>query len=360
MKRDIVSPGERHRAGVTSRDVARLAGVSQATVSRALRGDTRISLRTRGSVRAAAETLGYVRSALGRSLSTRSTRQIAMVADLANQLYPRLVPSIHDRLHDANYRLTLLAERPEQGLVADQLLDRSIDGAILTTSYLDSTLPAQLHKHHVPFVYLNRVTDQVDAPSVTMDNIRGGELVAQLLLDLGHRRVGAIFSSPNTSTGRDRERGFRDTLARSKVTLSPAHVHHGWFTFEHGREGMAKILSSRYRPTAVFCASDLIAVGAMAQARRQNLRVPEDLTVVGFDNLDVASWPWLELTTVANPLSIMAETAVDLLLEQLGDQPSPIRHRMWPAEIVLRKSHAPGPHQRVAKLAGSGTGNHEK
>ncbi|MYW02815.1 LacI family DNA-binding transcriptional regulator, partial [Streptomyces sp. SID3343] len=137
---------------VTSRDVARLAGVSQPTVSRALRDDPRVSHEARTRVLAAARELGYVPSELGRSLSTSATRQVALVADIGNMLYPVLMGPVHDRLLAGGYRMLMLAEQGDEAPEYERLLDRSIDGAILTTTLLNSSLPYELHRRGLPFV----------------------------------------------------------------------------------------------------------------------------------------------------------------------------------------------------------------
>lgn len=326
---------------VTSRDVARLAGVSQPTVSRALREDPRISPATRARVAQAARTLGYIRSEIGRSLRTRATRQIAMVADLANQIYPALVPALHDALGDAGHRLVVLAERPEQTSILDRLLDGSCDGVVLTTTLLTSTLPVELHRRGVPFVLLNRTSDVVDTDSVTVDNAGGAERVGALLTELGHRRVAAIFGPPATSTGRDREQGLRHALAAAGLALDPALVHHGEFSAAAGDAAARRILATGPLPTALFCANDNIAVGALACLYRAGVRVPADLTVIGFDDLEMSGWPWLDLTTVHSPLTAMARSAAALLLDRLAAGPDqPARHQVHPAELVLRSSHA--------------------
>lgn len=324
---------------ITSHDVARLAGVSQPTVSRALRGDPRISATTREKVEAAARALGYVPSEAGRSLSTRSTRQVAMVADLSNQLYPALVPTLHDTLGAAGYRLVLLAERTEQDDVLGRLLDRSVDGVLLTTTFLDSPLPAELRRHRVPFVYLNRIGELAPGDAASVDNRGGAAAAGRLLVGLGHTRVAAIFGAPSTSTGRDRETGFREALAEAGVPLPARRVRQGWFDHEHGEQGLRDLLAGGSRFTALFCGNDFIAVGAMAEAERHGIRVPDDLAVVGFDDLPMAAWPWLQLTTVRSPLAALAADAVHLLLRRLAGPDAPPEHRVHPAELVLRRSH---------------------
>ena len=324
---------------VTSHDVARLAGVSQPTVSRALRPDSQVSAATRERVRVAAESLGYVPSELGRSLSTRSTRQIAMVADLDNPLYPQLVGPLHDAFAAEGYRMVLLAERDEEMVGDERLLDGSVDGAVLTTSQRNASLPLQLHERGVPFVQLNRVSDLVDADSVTADNAAGGRLVADLLVDCGHREIAAVFGPRETSSAGERERGFRAGLQSAGIRLPPHRVVRGWFTYEVGREGMHRILDRAGPPTAVFCSNDVIAVGALNALTELGLSAPENVSVVGFDDLAIADWPVFALTTVRVDFEAMARRSAGMLLARIAHVGAPAVHERFPVHLVPRTTH---------------------
>ena len=323
---------------VTSHDVARLAGVSQATVSRALRGDARVTMDTRTRVREAAQALGYVRSELGRGLSTRATHRVALVAELRNTLYHQLMLPIHDALLERDYRMVLLAEHGDDAALHERLLDRSVDGAILMTTRLNSSLPFELARRNLPFVFLNRVGAFVDAPSVSADNIGGARTVAELLLGLGHTRVGAIVGPADTSTGRDREAGFRSALDHAGVVLPPALLVRRDYDEASGRLGLQELFATGKPPTAVFCANDFIAIGVLNQAVELGLSVPGDIALVGFDDIDMAAWPAFELTTVHNPLMEMATRAAGRLVD-LIEAPGSIFHDVFPTRLVLRKTH---------------------
>ncbi|MHB1537698.1 MAG: LacI family DNA-binding transcriptional regulator, partial [Solirubrobacteraceae bacterium] len=198
----------------TSHDVARLAGVSQPTVSRALADDQRVAEATRERVRAAALQLGYVPSTRGRSLSTRRSGQIAVVvSDLWNPFYAETVANVHEALETVGLRMVVLTEPPERRTAAERLLDGSVDGAILTTTLLHSPLPAELARRGLPHVLLNRDVDERDHDACVSDNRAGAASAAALLLQLGHTRIAAIFGPADTSTGRDRQDGFREALA---------------------------------------------------------------------------------------------------------------------------------------------------
>lgn len=324
---------------VTSHDVARLAGVSQATVSRALRGDARVTERTTARVREAAAALGYVRSDLGRGLSTRATHRIALVAELENTLYHRLMAPIHDELLERGYRMALLADRGEAA-IHERLLDRSVDGAILMTTRLDATLPDDLARRGVPFVLLNRIGGRLEAPSVSADNVGGARAVGELLIGLGHTRIGAIVGPADTSTARDREAGFRDALGDAGIVLPSRRVFRRNYDHESGRLGVAALMTADDPPSAIFCANDDIAIGVLNRALELRIAVPEDVAVIGFDDIDMAAWPAFGLTTVHNPLLAMARRAAGMLID-LVESTGTDGHEAFPTELVLRRTHGP-------------------
>jgi LacI family transcriptional regulator len=327
--------------GVTSHDVARLAGVSQPTVSRALREDPRVSAETRERVRLAAERLHYVPSAIGRSLSTRSTGRVAMVADLGNPLYPELMGPVHAALERRGYRLVLFAEDEnlDEATAYERLFDQSIDGVVLTTTRLGSTLPAALLRRRIPYVMLNRTIPGAEAVSCVADNAAGARRVGERFVADGHRRIAGLLGPAQTSTAQDRERGFRDALAEGGVALPERYVLRNWFTYEAGYAGMKRLLAERPAPTAVFCANDQVAVGAMNAAAERGVDVPEDIALIGFDDLPMASWPIFSLSTVRVPFVDMSEAVVELLIDQLHGAAVPESPRVFPTELVLRRTH---------------------
>jgi len=325
---------------VNSHDVARLAGVSQPTVSRALRPDSQVSAQTRRRVREAAEQLGYVPSERGRSLATRTTRQIAMVADLDNALYPHLIAPLHDAVAARGYRMVLLAEREEEIAGDERLLDGSVDGAVLTTSQVDSALPAELARRSIPFVELNRVAGLAAGDSVTANNEAGGRLAAQLLIEAGHRKIGALLGTAHTSSARDRERGLRSALQSAGLTLPAHRVERGWFSEPDGRAGVRRLLErSGSMPTALICINDMVAVGAINQLTARGLSVPGDVAVTGFDDLPIASWPVFNLSTIRVDFAAMAQRAADILLARIAGLSGPPRREEVAVLAVPRSSH---------------------
>jgi len=324
----------------TSHDVARLAGVSQPTVSRALRGDPGVSEQTRRAVRAAADELGYILSARGRSLSTRTTGQIGIVvSDLGNPFYLQVLDTVHEALARVDRRMLVLTPDGDDAALPARLLDGSLDGAILTTTVLASTVPAQLARRSFPFVLLNRTVDDAPGDSCTVDNVAGGRLAAQALVDLGHTEIAALLGPETTSTGRDRARGVRAVLDEAGIALPAARVRTGPFDFAYGHAGARELLETR--PTAIFCANDVIALGAYNALRGAGVRIPADVTLVGFDDIAIAAWEVFALTTVRQDIERMVQTAADLVMERIDSPSRPPRHVVLEPTLVERATHAP-------------------
>jgi LacI family transcriptional regulator len=325
----------------TSHDVAHEAGLSQSTVSRALRGDPRVTQATRERVMAAAQRLGYIPNAVGRNLSKRSTRTIGMVVtEISNPFYPHLIAPLHEELTALGYHLALFTESASHEF--DSLFDRGIDGAVLTTSTLDGTVPRELLRRGLPFTFLTRIVDGIPADAVTVDNALGASLMAAEIARFGHRRVGAIFGPADTSTGRDRERGFRAGLAAAGAALDDEAVDHGPYTVESGRDAMERIIALPDPPSAVVCFNDLVAIGALNAARARGLRVPDDISITGWDDLPMASWELVQLTTVRQSMHEMARTAARLTVERVeGTAPPEPRHVLFDPELILRSTLGP-------------------
>jgi LacI family transcriptional regulator len=334
---------------VTSHDVARRAGVSQSTVSRAFRND-RVSLATRERVLAAADELGYVPSEIGRSLVTQNTRTVGIVVtDLTSVFYPHIVAPLHDELAALGYRMVIFTEAVESDAPAredtlkpllDRLLDRSIDGVVLTTSRLDGIVPRTLAERGLPFVFLTRHVDSVIADSAVVDNSLGASLATGEAIRLGHTRIGAIFGPPDTSTGRDRERGVRAALEAAGIELPPERTFHGPFSVEAGEIGMAHLLELDPAPTVVLCSNDTVAIGAYNAALAAGRSIPDDISLVGFDNLPIAHWEVFKLTTVHQPMEEMARAAAGLLVERIEGRrkQSDVRQVVFEPRLVLRRT----------------------
>lgn len=328
----------------TSWTVARAAGVSQATVSRALRADPRVRPETRRRIVEAATRLGYVPNSLASSLATSSTRTVGVVvSDLTNPFFPYLLTQVYDELQLMDYRVVLFSERtdiPTGQAALSRLLDRSIDGVLVTTATLGSQFGDLLRKRGLPMVQLNRYIDGLDVDRVISDNRGGGEAAGRYLVGLGHRRIGVVHGPRNTSTSRDRMRGFTEALRASRVELDPELVREGSYSHQSGYQYTRELLRLPDPPTALFCGNDVIAFGAVDAARSLGVPIPEQLSILGFDDVPMAAWEVFQLSTVRQPFPEMARAAARMLAERI-ERPDDVgsgREKVFATGLVKRST----------------------
>jgi LacI family transcriptional regulator len=315
--------------------------VSQPTVSRALRDQKGVSMATRSRIREAARELGYVPSHAGRSLSTRTTGRVGVVsAELRNPFYPALIEPLHDALAASGYRMILVTDRGDAEVEIEPLIDGSLDGVVITTVEAGSTLPAELGRRGVPCVMLNRSVADADADMCVADNVAGGAAVADFLLGLGHTRIGAIFGPPSTSTGRERAAGFGRRLADRGRPLADRYVREGPFSTATGHTALGQLMAERPPPTALFCGNDVVALGVCNGAHAAAIGIPGQLSVIGYDDIPMASWEVFSLTTMRVDLAVMARRAAFLLAERIRNPGSPARRIVLAPELIRRRTHA--------------------
>ena len=332
---------------VTSKDIARRLKISQSTVSRALRGDPRVAADTTARVLEAARQMNYTPNLAARSLITRRTATVGVVvSDITNPFYPQLLEILHNEFALAGYRTILFNERTDASVeqhVGDLVKGAAVDGLVYVSATLDTPLPGN-GGPDIPAVLVNRYIDSADVDLVVADNHRGGRLVAEALVELGHRRIALIAGPENTTTSRDRERGFREQLEAAGLPLDETLRRVGQFSHHSGYQWCLDLLAAEPRPTAVFAANDVIAFGALDAARRVGIRVPAELSIVGFDDIDMAGWEGFNLTTVRQPLEEMGRAAAQLLIDRVvTDGETPPRRRVFPVGLVRRDTLAAAP-----------------
>jgi DNA-binding LacI/PurR family transcriptional regulator len=340
----VSSPPQRpvSKHSVTSIDVARLADVSQSAVSRTFTPGASVSDATRAKVMAAAAKLGYRPNAIARTLSTRLSRMIAVVvSNLQNQFYPVVIEHLSKQLQRHGYHVLLFITDSED---ADELLVElmryQVDGIVMASTQLSSGLAQEIADARVPVVMFNRVSRAGSISTVSSDNHGGGKAVAQFLVQGGHRRIAYLAGAEDSSTNRDRERGLREGLADHGLRVVARAVGH--YDFERASEATLELFAhagADERPDAVFVASDHMAFAVIDTLRGAlGLRVPEDVSVVGFDNVPQAEWGAYRLTTVEQDVNRMIDATVRMLLQQLEDDAVARDHAVVPARLVVRGS----------------------
>ncbi|GAA4872467.1 LacI family DNA-binding transcriptional regulator [Saccharopolyspora cebuensis] len=324
---------------VTSRDVARLAGVSQPTVSRALTDHPRVSEATKRKVREAARALGYSTNAIGRALSVgRSNRIGLVVADLENQFYANMIAPLHDELERLGHELVLITESAASAPLPERVAAHGLAGVVLSTTTVDSVQPARLRDRGVPFVYLNRVAPGVRADAVTVDPETGVREIVAEAVRLGHTRIGAIFGPRNTSTGELREQVVREVLDEHGLGLAQRDVLHGPFDFDTGRDGFRTLRERAGGPTLVLCGNDVVALGVLNAAAESGVPVPEHTSVVGFDDLPTSRWALVRLSTIAYDLDEVARESARLVVARLREPDAETAHIVYPTHYVARST----------------------
>jgi LacI family transcriptional regulator len=328
---------------VTAQDVARHAGVSQSAVSRAFTPGASISPELRERIRIAASTLGYRPNAIARSLITARSRIVGIVAAyLRNHFYPDVLDALSRALQARGYQIMLftadLNETADQ--VLDGLLRYRVDAVVLASTTLSSSLAEECRAAGIPVLLFNRMSDVASVSAVTGENRRGGRMVGELLAACGHERIAYIAGIDDSSTSRDRERGFVVGLAAGGARLFAREA--GLYRFDGAAEAARRLFYRPDRPDAVFAANDHMAIAAMGVATAEfGLRIPEDVAFVGFDDVEAARWPAYSLTTFSQPIAPMVAAVVDLLLSLAEEPDSTPRHIVVTGELIERASTRP-------------------
>lgn len=326
-------------AVVTSQDVAERAQVSQSAVSRSFTPGASVAPETRARVLKAAAELGYRPNALARAMVRGRSRLIALlVAYLDNQFYPIVIEQLARALQDRDYQLLLfMTDKGRQDETVRRILQFQVDGIVMASATLSSTLARECAQTGIAVVMLNRFVATSPASSVTSDNIEGGRMVADFLARGGHERVAFIAGDEDSSTNRDREAGFYKGLAEHGMTPFDRAV--GGYTFAGAAQATRQMLARRERPDAIFVANDHMAFSAMDTIRSEfRLSIPGDISVVGYDDVPEASWKGYDLTTVAQSSIDMITATVAILTEQIENAAMRKRAAVLPARLVVRGS----------------------
>lgn len=312
--------------------------MSPSTVSRALKGDKRISEKTRAAITAIAREVGYFPHANARSLVTRRSGLIGFVmGDVHNPFYPEMLERLVRLAEKRALRLMVLhiGREPLHESTIEALLQYQMDGCILSSAEFTSRAAEICQRYRLPLVTMNRVP-RVHSCAVSCNNEAGGRLLVELLIAAGLRRVALVAGTPNASTSVDREAGAVTALARHG--LAPFARLPGHSTYEGGLAAAEELASRPEMPDAVYAINDIMAFGVMDGLRKRGIRVPEDVSVVGFDDIRAASWPTYDLTTVMQPVDAMIERALDFLEDRMQHPEAPGEEAYIMGELKVRGS----------------------
>jgi len=344
----------------TLRDVATAAGVHPATASRALNPETRIlvSEDTARRVTDAAARLGYRPNPVARSLRTRRSHTVGvLIPDLNNPLFPPIVRGLEDKLAAAGY-VALIgntdADANRERTLFEQMRARHVDGFVMATATLHDQLLADAAAAEVPVVLMNRLAQDYSFPSVSVDNEQGARMAVTHLARLGHTRIAHIAGPQEASTGVSRLRGFRDGMATHGLTVDEGLIAYATrYTVEEGLRCCRELLAGPRDFTAVAAANDMLAVGCYTALDEQSLQCPDDISVIGFNDMPFIDRLRPPLTTVRFPHYQLGTEAAQLLLERINGSEGPVKILYLAPELIVRGSTS----ERSAAQAGSGQEN---
>ncbi|MEU2113066.1 LacI family DNA-binding transcriptional regulator [Streptomyces sp. NPDC087659] len=332
-------------------DIAAQAGVSEATVSRVLNGKPGVASTTRESVLAALDVLGYERPV---KLRRRSAGLVGLITpELENPIFPALAQVIGQALTRQGYTPVLATQTPggsTEDELTEMLVDRGVSGIIFVSGlHADTTADMQryekLRAQGVPFVLVDGFSPQVQAPFISPDDRAAMQLAVTHLVSLGHTRVGLALGPRRFVPVLRKIEGFvkavRDQLGLDERQIESELIQHSLYTLEGGQAAASALMDRGC--TAVVCASDMMALGAIRAARQRGLEVPGDISVVGFDDSPLIAFTDPPLTTVRKPVPAMGQAAVRTLLEEIGGTPAPHSEFVFMPELVVRGSTAAGP-----------------
>jgi len=326
---------------VTSMQVAKLAGVSQSAVSRVFTKGASASQKTVDKVKKAADELGYRPNVLARAMVSGKSRIIGLVvAYLDNQFYPQAIEKLSQALQEQGYHILIfLTSKTEDNIdkVVDEILDHQVDGIIAASVALSSELAQRCAAAGVPVVLFNRSQDGENLSSVTSDNFSASAKAARFLLAGGHQRIAYIAGWEGTSTSRDREIGFVNALEQAGQKLYAKEI--GNFTREEASEATHRLFAMKSPPDAIFVANDHMALAVMDTLRYElGLKVPDEVSIIGFDDVPASSWPAYNLTTLRQRSNLMVAETIKVLLEQIDGKATTAQQVAIGSPLIVRNS----------------------
>ena len=349
----MAKPSRRRRGVTTIEDVARAAGVSAMTVSRVINHGKNVRESTRASVREAIERLNYSPNTAARSLAAGQATHIGLL--YANPSAAYLAQFLIGALHaarSAGVHLVIEScesdDADEQAEVTRRFATSDVEGVILPPPLSESQpIMAELDSMGIPVVTVAMGAPRADSLNVRIDDHAAAMEMTRYLLDLGHRNIGFIKGHPNHVASHDRYRGFCDALTEAGIDCDKAPAEQGYFSYRSGLIAGERLLARAECPTAIFASNDDMAAATISVAHRMGLAVPDDVSIVGFDDTALATSVWPELTTVKQPISAMAEAALELLMADLRSHEAGTARKFTErvlshAMIIRESSRAPG------------------
>jgi DNA-binding LacI/PurR family transcriptional regulator len=331
---------------ISIKDIARKAGVSHSTVSRALADSPLVNAETKARIKALAHEMGYAPSAIARAMSTRRTLTIGLVVtSIADPFVSEVVRGIEETALDHGYSVILCNSTgdPEREIIAVRTLrEKWVDAVIVTSSRVGSFY-ARLSEIQVPVVLINTQQPGEYSFSVRNDDLRGGQLAAEYLLRLGHRRVAYVAGPPEASSSQLRLQGCQQILHDAGASIPSGWIVQGDGRPEMGQRNVRPLLQSADLPTAIFCYNDMTAMGVISAIKEQGFGIPQDVSVLGYDDIAAAAYLDPPLTTIAQAKYTLGQKATEMTLQLIQSRAAPVQDVLLQPHLIVRAScAAPG------------------
>lgn len=336
---------ENEEKNMTIDQVAELAYVSRSVVSRVLNDHPNVSDEARERVQAVIEEHDYRPNSMARSLATDRSYEISILTprrgdeSLANGYWPLLYSGIFEQCLERGYFVSLSMVSPEmKDKISDRAGDQRFDGYMLITQEVTEIAGPILQDRDVPAVFIGQHPEWEDLHSIDINNVEGGYKAGKHLCDLGHEEIGVILGTPDLQETTDRRRGFAKALNEADCSVPSERIAVGDYSQESGYQIVTQWIVDATLPTALFCASDTLAMGALLALHEHDHRVPQDVAVVGFDGLPSSRYTTPPLTTVRQPVYEKGQEAANMLIDEIEDANVPPSHTELEPELVIRDS----------------------
>ncbi|MBU4047478.1 LacI family transcriptional regulator [bacterium] len=326
----------------TIKDVAELVGVHPSTVSRVINDDSRISEKTREKVFLIIKKLGYTPNAIARGLKTKRTHTLGMlIPDITNPFFAEIARGVEDAANKNDFNIILCNtddRLKKERTYLEILRGKRVDGLILGTAHIKDKSILELEKNNFPYILVSRNIEELDKNCVIVDDEAGGIMATEYLIKLGHRRIAHITGPLKIRSALNRLKGYKLALKKYGIEYRDELVGEGDFRIKGGYQVMKRFLKLAEPPTAIFAANDLLALGAMQAIQKKNFHIPEDFSVIGFNDIELASFVYPALTTIRQPMLEMGALAVKMLLRIIEEGEFNQRKIVLKPKLIIRES----------------------
>ncbi|QZY56047.1 LacI family DNA-binding transcriptional regulator [Crassaminicella profunda] len=326
---------------ITIKDIAKKLGISYTTVSRALNKKPEVNQATREKILLEAKKMGYQPNAIARGLVKKYTKTMGLIIpDITNPYFPEIARGVEDAARKEGYNVLLCNtnwDKVQEDAYLQILQEKRVDGIIMK-AVLDND-ENLFHHMNTPLVLLNSRSHEGNYNYIEIDNVRGGFLAGKHLIESGYKRMGFIGGKDRSYSNNQRLEGYKLALKKYHYPIDESIIVNGDFNTKSGYDIMSRLLKLKNPPDAIFAGNDVIALGALYSAQEFGLNIPTDFGIVGFDNIDFAKLPQIQLTTVEQPKYYMGKTALDMLIEEIKDKDKKwVKKIVVEPELIIRKT----------------------